>query len=99
LVRRYSGVRILYFIPKSSVAFRMIDAKGHCQRYSTVSETGTRRDTSPASWWSLRSARVALVHYLGKPPCPSLGATPLNTGVQVLVPNRGSHCLSLNVTD
>jgi hypothetical protein len=46
------------------------------------------RAASPDSWWSLRSARVPPVHYLDKLLQLSLGATPLNLGVQVLMAER-----------
>ena len=46
------------------------------------------RAAPPDSWRSLRSARVPPVHYLDKLLQLSLGATPLNLGVQVLMAQR-----------
>src|SRR5439155_19968024 len=46
------------------------------------------RAAPPDSWRSLRSARVPPVHYLDKPPRPSLGATSLNPGVQFSMSKR-----------
>ena len=46
------------------------------------------RAAPPDSWRSRRSARVPPVHYLDKLLQLSLGATPLNLGVQVLMAER-----------
>src|SRR3989475_5317510 len=57
------------------------------------------RAAPPDSWRSLRSARVPPVHYLDKPPRPSLGATSLTRGVQFSMSKRVQFRTSVDTRD
>src|SRR5258705_7268254 len=63
----------------------VITIRGDSYRLREKRRTGM---TTSLPRWSLRSARVPPVHYLDKLLQLSLGATPLNLGVQVLMAER-----------